>query len=90
LILSTVKVEDFDRFWNTFSTRGAEKRKEHGSGGARVFRDPNETDRVWVVFDMDEESYESLMSDSDMPEIFQSAGLRGRPQAAQAAGETDS
>jgi hypothetical protein len=24
LILATVKVEDFDRFWNTFSTKGAE------------------------------------------------------------------
>ena len=57
MILSTVKVEDFDRFWNTFSTKGAEKRKEHGSQGARVFRDPNDDSRVWVVFDMDQEAY---------------------------------
>ena len=33
MILSTVKVEDFDRFWNTFSTERAEKRKQHGSQG---------------------------------------------------------
>ena len=90
MILSTVKVEDFDRFWNTFSTKGAEKRKEHGSQGARVFRDPNEDDRVWVVFDWDEEGYNNLMSDPDMPAIFQEAGLQGRPQAAKPAGETDS
>jgi hypothetical protein len=90
LILSTVKIEDFDRFWNTFSTKGAEKRKEHGSRGARVFRDPNEDDRVWVVFDLDEEGYNSLLSDPEMPAIFQEAGLQGRPQSAEPAGQTDS
>lgn len=90
MVLSTVKVEDFDRFWNTFSTKGAEKRKEHGSQGARVFRDPNEDGRVWVVFDMNEEAYGSLLSDPEMPEIFQEAGLQGRPQAAESAGQTDS
>lgn len=90
MILSTVKVEDFDRFWNTFSTKGAEKRKELGSQGARVFRDPNEDDRVWVVFDWDDEGYSNLMSDPDMPAIFEEAGLQGRPQSATPAGETDS
>ena len=89
MILSTVKVEDFDRFWNTFSTKGAEKRKEHGSHGARVFRDPNDGSRVWVVFDMDPEAYGSLMSDPDMPPIFEDAGLQGRPQAAEPAGQTE-
>jgi hypothetical protein len=89
LILSTVKVEDFDRFWNTFSTKGAEKRKEHGSQGARVYRDPNDDNRVWVVFDMDQEAFGSLMSDPDMPPIFQDAGIQGRPQAAEPAGETE-
>ena len=89
MVLATVKLEDFDRFWETFSTKGAEKRKEHGSNGARVFRDPNEEDRVWVLFDMDEESYKSLLSDPEMPEIFQAAGLQGPPQAAEPAGQTD-
>jgi hypothetical protein len=90
LILATAKIEDFDRFWSTFSTNGAEKRKQHGSKGATVFRDPNEDDRVWVVFDLDEEGYGNLMSDPEMPAIFQEAGLQGRPQAAEHAGETDS
>ena len=31
MILSTVKIEDFDRFWSAFSTKGAEKRSFHGS-----------------------------------------------------------
>src|SRR3954451_4347705 len=39
MILATTKVEDFDRFWSIFSTKGAEKRKAHGSKGAEVYRD---------------------------------------------------
>jgi hypothetical protein len=48
MLLATTTVEDFDRFNNVFSTKGAEKRKQHGSKGSLVFRDPNEDDRVWV------------------------------------------
>ena len=83
MILSTVKVEDFDRFWNAFSTKGAEKRKQHGSKGSRVFRDPNDEGRLWVLFDWDEEGYRSLMSDPEVPAIFQEAGLQGRPEKAE-------
>ena len=90
MVLSTVKVEDFDRFWNTFSTKGAEKRKEHGFRGAQVFRDPNEEGRLWVVFDVDDDGYKSLLSDPDMPPIFEQAGLQGRPQSAEPAGQTES
>jgi hypothetical protein len=89
MVLATVKIEDFDRFWKTFSTKGAEKRKQHGSKGAQVFRDPNDGDRVWVVFDMDEAGYKNLLSDPEMPPIFQEAGLMGRPETAEPAGQTD-
>jgi hypothetical protein len=89
MILATVKVEDFDRFWNAFSTKGAEKRRQHGSKGSHVFRDPNDDGRLWVVFDWDEEGYGNLMSDPDVPAIFQEAGLQGRPEKAELAGERD-
>jgi hypothetical protein len=89
MVLATVRVEDFDRFWNTFTTTGAEKRKQHGSAGSHVFRDPNDDGRVWVVFDWDEDGYTSLMSDPDVPGIFQEAGLQGRPEKAELAGEHD-
>jgi len=85
MVLATAKIEDFDRFWNAFSTKGAEKRKQHGSKGSHVFRDPNDDHRVWVVFDLDEEGYRNLMSDPDMPAIFEEGGLQGRPQAAELA-----
>ena len=51
MILASAKVADFDQFLQTFSTKGAEKRKEYGSKGFWVFRDPEDASRVWVVFD---------------------------------------
>jgi hypothetical protein len=89
MILTTVKIEDFDRFWDAFSTKGAEKRKQHGSKGSHVFRDPNDDDRVWVMFDWDEQGYKSLLSDPEMPAIFEEAGLQGRPELAEHAREHD-
>jgi hypothetical protein len=89
LILATVKFEDFDRFWNTFSTKGAEKRTQHGSKGARVFRDPNEDDRAWVIFDWDEEGFQKFLSDPDVKPIVQEAGHKGRPQMAELRGQLD-
>ncbi|MDX6567924.1 MAG: hypothetical protein QOH15_502, partial [Gaiellales bacterium] len=44
MLLATTQVEDFDRFMAIFSTAGAEKRKQHGSKGALIFRDPSEDD----------------------------------------------
>jgi hypothetical protein len=89
VILSTVQIEDFDRFWSTFSTKGAEKRKQHGSKGSHVFRDPNDDTRVWVVFDWDEDGFRSFLSDPDLPAIFEEGGLQGRPQGAELAHELD-
>ena len=53
MLLATTTVEDYDRFVQIFSTKGAEKRALHGSKGSRVYRDPNEADRVWAIFDWD-------------------------------------
>ena len=87
MILSTAKIEDFDRFWEVFSTKGAEKRKQHGSKGSRVYRDPNDDSRIWVAFDWDEAGYKALLADPEMPGIFQDAGVQGRPETAELARE---
>jgi hypothetical protein len=89
LILATAKIEDFDRFLGTFTTKGAEKRRQHGSKGSHVFRDPNDDARVWVVFDWDEEGFQRFVSDPDVPAIFQEGGLQGRPEMAELAREHD-
>jgi hypothetical protein len=46
-------------------------------------RDPNDDDRIWVVFDWDEEGWQSFMSDPAGPAIWQGAGMDGRPKAAE-------
>ena len=83
MILTTTRVENVDRFVEVFSTAGAEKRNEHGSRGAIVFRDPNEEDRVWALFDWDADGFTSYVSDPDVPGILQQAGHKGKPQAAE-------
>lgn len=89
MILTTSKIEDFDRWWNTFSTKSAEKRKQHGSKGSHVFRDPNEDDRVWVVFDWDEEGFQSFLSDPEVSPLLQEAGHKNRPQVGELARHCD-
>ena len=90
MILATATVADFDRFLETFSTKGAEKRREHGSKGSQVFRDPDDPSRVWVAFDWELEDYGKFIADPEVPAIFQEAGLQGPPVTAESAGEYDS
>ena len=89
MLLATTQIEDLDQFLDVFSTTGAEKRKQHGSKGALVFRDPSEDDRVWVVFDWDPEGWKSYVSDPETPPILQAAGHKGKPAAAVFAGGYD-
>ena len=85
-LLATTTVEDFDRFKDVFSTKGAEKRKQHGSKGALVFRDPNQDDRVWVIFDWDAEGWQRFASDPEVAPILKEAGHKGPPQVAELSG----
>jgi hypothetical protein len=89
MVLATARVEEYERFWRTFSTKGAEKRKRYGSKGSHVFRDPNDDRRLWVVFDWDEEGFRNFVSDPDMAAIFAEGGVQGRPQAAELAHQHD-
>ena len=67
MILAAAKVADFDQFLETFSTKGAEKRREHGSKGSQVFRDPDDPSRVWVAFDWELEDYGRFIAESRGP-----------------------
>ena len=83
MMLATTTVEDVDRWIGVFTTTSEEKRKQHGSKGAVIFRDPNEEDRVWVLFDWDEDGFKSFVADPDVPPILQQAGHKSKPQIAQ-------
>jgi hypothetical protein len=87
MIVAVSRIEDFDRFWNTFTTEGAAKRKEHGSKGSRIFRDPEDPNRVIGVFDWDEGSFDQFVKDPEMQEIFKKGGLQAPPKRAELAGE---
>jgi len=89
MLLATTKVVDLDRFIRIFSTKGADKRRLHGSKGATVFRDPSEADRVWVLFDWDAEGWKNFVSDPEVPAIMQEAGHIGKPDAAMLQGRFD-
>lgn len=86
MILATTQVEDLERFVKIYGTKGAEKRRLHGSRGSTVFRDPNEPDRVWVVFDWDSDGWGNFASDPEVPPIMQEAGHKGRPQVGELVG----
>lgn len=89
MLLATTTVEDYDRFVEIYSTKGADKRRQHGSKGSTVFRDPNEPDRLWAIFDWDLAGWQSFASDPEVPPIMQEAGHKGRPQVAEFGGRYD-
>jgi hypothetical protein len=89
MLLATTTVEELGRFKDIFSTKGADKRREHGSKGALVFRDPREEDRVWVVFDWDAEGWQHFATDPEVPPIMKEAGHKGRPDVAEFVGSYD-
>ena len=87
MILATTTVEDVDRFLEVFGTKGAEKRAEHGSKGATVFRDPAEANRMWVLFEWNDEGWAAFVSDPEVPPILKAAGHLGKPQPAALLGQ---
>lgn len=89
MILATTRVEEFEQFMKLCSTAGAEKRKAHGSKGALVFRDPAESDRVFVIFDWDEAGWQSFVTDPTVPAVMKDAGPKSKPQAITLAGRCE-
>ena len=70
-----------------FGTKGADKRALHGSKGSIVFRDPTEENRMWVLFEWDEEGWANFMSDPEVPPILKEAGHLGKPDTAALLGQ---
>ncbi len=87
MMLATTKVEDLDRFLKIFSTKGAEKRKQHGSKGSIVFSDPNENDRVWAIFDWDEAGLQELPLRPRGPGDHPGGRAQGPARGAEARGQ---
>ena len=86
MLLATTTVEDFDRWIKAFEGKSLAKRKQHGSTGATVFRDPNDKARVWVMFEWDEKGWQSFVSDPEVSPIMKDAGHTSKAQAATLSG----
>lgn len=80
MILATTTVADFDHWMSIFTTTSAAKRKQHGSKGALIFRDPNEPGRVWVIFDWDQQGWQRFASDPEVPPMLKQAGHTSKAQ----------
>lgn len=81
-----MKVEDVDTFLEVFSTAGVKKRREHGSNGATVFRDPAEEGRLWVLLDLDAAGFERFRADPEVPAIMENARYLERPRTMELVG----
>jgi quinol monooxygenase YgiN len=90
VIVTIAKIADFDQFLTTFSTKGVEKRKQHGCRGSYVFRDPDDPNRVWVFFDWRIEDYERFLADPEIPAIARELALREPPVKADPVAQYDS
>jgi len=89
MLLATTTVQDVDQFLKVFGTTGADKRAIHGSKGSLVFRDPSEANRVWALFEWDEQGWASFVSDPEVPPILKEAGHLTKPESASFLGQYD-
>ena len=80
MILATVTVGEFDRFWSVFTGDGAEQRRKHGSRGAQVLRNAADEHEIWVLFDWSEDDYERFLQDPASRDVMAAAGLQGPPR----------
>ncbi|HET6877867.1 MAG TPA: hypothetical protein VFH38_10085 [Jatrophihabitans sp.] len=87
MLLATTTVADVEQFLSVFGAAGADKRALHGSKSSVVYRDPNEDNRMWVVFDWDEQGWADFVSDPEVPAVLKDAGHLSKPQAAAVLGE---
>jgi hypothetical protein len=87
MLLATTTVADVEQFLKVFGEAGADKRALHGSKSSVVYRDPTETNRMWVVFDWDEQGWADFVSDPEVPAVLKDAGHLSKPQTASPLGE---
>ena len=89
MIVTIARVTDPDRFLEVFETVGAQKRRQHGCRGARVYFDPEDAHRVWCVFDWDAKDYDEFLADPEIPAIARALGIQAPLVHAVAAIELD-
>lgn len=70
-----IQVEDFDRFWEGFQTRGFPLRQSHGSRGAQVLRHADDPHRVLLLFQWESrEAFDAFFDDPSVQESIKKGG----------------
>lgn len=80
MVMAHVAIEEFDRFWSVFRTRGAEMRARYGSRGSSVFKNRENPGEVVVLFDWDRPALEAFLADPAVRETMKSGGALGAPR----------
>lgn len=70
-----IQVEDFDRFWDGFQTRGFPLRQSHGSRESQIFRHADDPHRVTLLFQWESrEAFEAFFDDPNVKESIKKGG----------------
>jgi heme-degrading monooxygenase HmoA len=80
-VMVRVQVEDFERFWEGFQTRGLPLRQSHGSQGVHVFHHADDPHRVTLLFQWESgERLQGFLDDPTVKESMKKGGAIGPPE----------
>lgn len=80
-VMVRVQVEDFERFWEGFQTRGLPLRQRHGSHAAQIFRQADDPHRVTLLFQWESrERLQGFFEDPEVKESMKKGGTLGPPE----------
>ena len=80
MVIVRVRFGDWEQFWRQFTTVGADRRREHGSRGVRVFRPVDDPQAATLVFDWDHDAFERFRADPDVQASMRAGGALGPPE----------
>lgn len=80
-ILARFSIEEYERFIGVFSTKGLEKRTEHGCVRSQVFKVPEDSHQVMILLDWESrEAFDAFRSDPAARETMKSGGMTSPPE----------
>lgn len=80
-VMVRVQVEDFERFWEGFQTRGFPLRQSHGSHGVQVLCHTDDPQRVTLLFQWESrERLQGFLDDPIVQESMKKGGAMGPPE----------
>jgi heme-degrading monooxygenase HmoA len=80
-VMARLRVEDFDRFWAVFKSKGALLRSAHGSHGSKVYRDLDDVHGVVILFEWESrERVAGFLAEPAVREAMELGGVVEPPE----------